>query len=303
MRKQANAVKDCCNNICLHVTCALPADHKRSSLVSKMIDLHSHILPGIDDGAQTLDVALAMARIAVADGIHTMACTPHINPGMYMNDGPGIRKAMAVLQAELDRQGIALKLVAGADAHLVPELLEGLREGRVPTLHGSHYFLLEPSHTTPPPNFEGSVFNLIASGYTPIITHPERLTWIDGHYPAFLRLIDQGAWIQITAGALTGMFGRRAQYWGERFLAEGRTHIIASDAHSANRRSPRISEAREIAQRLLGEVEAQRLVMVRPQAVLDNQPPHLFPLPDLQPKKGSFLSKWASKLPFIVQKA
>jgi protein-tyrosine phosphatase len=263
-----------------------------------MIDLHSHILPGIDDGAKTLEVSLEMARMAVADGIHTMACTPHIYPGMYMNDGPGILKAIKALQAELDSRKIALKLVAGADVHLVPGLLEGLSTGRVPTLHGSRYFLLEPSHTTPPPHFEATVFNLIASGYTPIITHPERLTWIENHYPVFLRLIEQGAWMQITAGALTGSFGPRAQHWGERFLAEGHTHIIASDAHSAGRRMPNMSRARDIAQRLLGEEEAKRLVIERPQAVLDNLPPQDFALPERVVQKSAW-AQWREKLSFL----
>jgi tyrosine-protein phosphatase YwqE len=174
-----------------------------------VIDLHSHILPGIDDGAPTLEVSLEMARIAVADGIHTMACTPHIYPGMYMNDGPGIERARAALQAELDRAGIALRLVTGADVHLVPGLLPQIRAGQVPTLNGSRYLLLEPSHTVAPPRFEDSVFNLVASGYTPVITHPERLTWVEDHYPVFRRLVQQGAWMQVTAGALTGVFGKR----------------------------------------------------------------------------------------------
>jgi protein-tyrosine phosphatase len=252
-----------------------------------MIDLHSHILPGIDDGAKTLDISLQMARIAVADGIHTMACTPHIYPGMYMNDGPGIQTAVAALQTVLNRERIPLKLVVGADVHLVPGLIDGLRTGRVPTLNGSRYFLLEPSHTTPPPRFEDSVFNLIASGYTPIITHPERLTWVEHHYPVFLRLIEQGAWMQITAGALTGMFGARAKYWGERFLGEGHTHIIASDAHSVGRRVPRMGEARDLAERSLGAAEAQCLVLERPQAVISNLPPLDFPLPERPaPQRG-----------------
>jgi protein-tyrosine phosphatase len=261
-----------------------------------MIDLHSHILPGIDDGAKTLDVSLAMARLAVADGIHTMACTPHIYPGMYMNDGPGILGAIASLQAALDAHAIPLKLVAGADVHLVPGLLEGLRSGQVPTLHGSRYFLLEPSHTTPPPRFEDSVFNLIASGYTPIITHPERLTWVEDHYDVFLRLIEQGAWIQITAAALTGTFGPRAKHWGLRFLSEGHTHIIASDAHSAGRRVPRMSEARDIAKNLLGEAEAQLLVLGRPQAVLDNRPPLEFALPESARAKPSWKTRLGAKI-------
>jgi hypothetical protein len=112
-----------------------------------MIDLHSHILPGIDDGATSLEMSLDMARMAVADGVHTMACTPHIYPGLYLNDAQGISRARQQLQAALDVYRIALTLVDGADVHLVPGLLEGLRAGAVPTLHGSRYVLLEPSPT------------------------------------------------------------------------------------------------------------------------------------------------------------
>ena len=261
-----------------------------------MIDLHSHILPGIDDGAKTLEVALEMARIAVADGIHTMACTPHIYPGMYVNDGPGIQAAVQALQAELDHQGIALRLVVGADVHLVPGLIDGLRTGRIPTLNGSRYFLLEPSHTTPPPRFEGAVVELIEAGYTPIITHPERLTWVEWHFPVFLRLVEQGAWLQITAGALSGLFGRRAQHWGRRFLAEGHTHLIASDAHSHNRRVPRMREAHDLARSWLGEEEARRLVLDRPQAVIDNLPPQDVALPQCPPAKTGWLAALRHRL-------
>lgn len=260
-----------------------------------MIDLHSHILPGIDDGAKTLDDSLEMARIAVADGIQTMACTPHIYPGMYMNDGPGITRARDALQQEFDQRGIALKLVVGADVHLVPGLLDGIHTGRVPTLNGSRYLLLEPSHTTPPPGFEASVFNLVASGYTPVITHPERLLWIETHYPTFLRLIEQGAWMQVTAGALTGVFGSRAQYWGERFLGEGHTHILATDAHSTSRRKPQLSEALAVAERLLGREEALHLVSTRPQAVLDDLPPQAFELPQKTTQTVSMWSRWRKK--------
>jgi protein-tyrosine phosphatase len=261
-----------------------------------VIDLHSHILPGIDDGAPTLEVALEMAAIAVADGIHTMACTPHIYPGMYMNDGPGIERARQCLQETLDRRGLTLRLVTGADVHLVHGLLDGVRSGAVPTLHGSRYLLLEPSHTTPPPRFEESVFSLVAAGYTPVITHPERLTWVENHYPVFLRLIGQGAWMQVTAGALTGAFGKRAKYWGERFLGEGHTHLLASDAHSAGRRRPELGPARAIAERLLGKEEAARLVLERPLAILENRPPEeVAPLPASgRPEKNRWSRWWSA---------
>lgn len=252
-----------------------------------MIDLHSHILPGIDDGSKSLEMSLAMARIAVDDGITLMACTPHIYPGMYMNNTAGITAARDALQASLDENGIPLKLTTGADVHLVPGLLDGLRDGIVPTLHNTRYLLLEPSHHVAPPRFAESVFQLVAAGYIPVITHPERLTWVEDNFQVFVELTRQGAWMQVTAGALTGIFGARPKYWGERFLGEGLTHIIATDAHSSGRRVPRMSEAKAIAEKLLGAEEAQLLVEGRQTALLnDASPSSVPPLPARKASKG-----------------
>jgi protein-tyrosine phosphatase len=257
-----------------------------------VIDLHSHILPGIDDGSRSLAMSLDMARMAVADGIEVMACTPHIYPGLYMNDADGIRTARDALQRSLDEAGIPLKLTTGADVHLVPGLLEGLRAGRVPSLHGTRYLLLEPPHHVAPPRFAESVFNLVAAGYVPVITHPERLTWVEDHYQVFAELTRQGAWMQVTAGSLTGVFGARAKYWGERFLDDGLTHILATDAHSSGRRSPVMSEARQVAERILGREEADLLVQGRQQKILENALPSAVPpLPARRRQADGWLSR------------
>jgi protein-tyrosine phosphatase len=253
-----------------------------------VIDLHCHILPGIDDGSKSLEMSLEMARIAVDDGIEVLACTPHIYPGLYMNDTNGILAARDKLQASLDENGIALKLTIGADVHLVPGLLEGLRAGQIPSLHGTRYLLLEPSHHVAPPRFAESVFQLVGAGYVPVITHPERLTWVEDHYQVFADLVKQGAWMQLTAGSLTGAFGPRAQYWAEKFLDDGLTHILATDAHSTGRRCPRMSEAREIAARMLGREEADLLVRGRQQMILDDALPSTVPAPPLAPPKRSW---------------
>jgi protein-tyrosine phosphatase len=206
-----------------------------------------------------------------------------------MNDTAGIQAARDRLQAELRMRDIPLKLVIGADVHLVPGLVDGLRLGTVPTLHGSRYLLLEPSHTTPPPRFAELVFNLVGAGYVPVITHPERLYWIEDHFEVFKALAGQGAWMQVTAAALTGLFGPRARYWGERFVGEGLTHIIATDAHSSGRRVPVLSEAHAIAEKLLGADEARQLVRGRPEAIIDNLlPSQAAPLPEPGPGAKSW---------------
>lgn len=238
-----------------------------------MIDLHCHILPGIDDGAPDLDEALRMARVAVADGIRVTACTPHIYPGMYENDAAGIRAAIAAFREVLHREDIPLQLVEGADVHLTPDLVAGLRAGRIPTLNGSRYFLFEPPHHVAPPRLENVVFDLVSAGYVPVLTHPERLSWIDGHYPLFAKLIKGGAWMQLTAGAITGRFGGRPRYWAERMLDEGLVHIVATDAHRADKRPPLLAEAREAVAKRCGEAVAEAMVSGVPDAMLRDLPP------------------------------
>lgn len=242
-----------------------------------MIDLHCHILPGIDDGSPDLETSLAMARIAVADGITTLACTPHIYPGLYENTGDGIRRGVAQLQAALDEAGIALRLTCGADAHLAPDLPAKLRSGDAPSLGDTRYFLLEPPHHVAPPRFAEFVFNLIAAGYVPLITHPERLTWIEDHYATFCALVTQGAWMQVTSGSLTGRFGDEAKYWGERMLDEGRVHILATDSHGIKRRPPLLAEGCAAAERWVGAEQARHLVYTRPAGILENLAPSLMP--------------------------
>ncbi len=236
-----------------------------------MIDIHCHLLPGIDDGSPSLETSIDMAKIAVADGIADVVCTPHIYPGLYNNAGPDIQRRVSDLQSALEVAGIPLRLHYGADTHLVPGLLAQIQSKTVPTIDGSRYLLLEPSHHVRPPQFKESVFELIAHGIVPILTHPERLTWAAQHYDDFTDLAKSGAWLQITGGALLGSFGNRAQELAERFVGDGWAAVLASDAHSATRRPPQLAAAKHRIEQLVGGDEAMKMVMGRPAAVLANQ--------------------------------
>ena len=238
-----------------------------------MIDLHCHILPGIDDGAPDLSMSLEMAHALVEDGVSVVACTPHILAGLYHNTGPQICAAVEQLQAELDERGVLLKLVTGADNHMVPDFVKALDARRLLPLGNSRYVLVEPPHNTAPPRMEEFFFDLLARGYVPILTHPERLSWINSLYPTLQRLADTGVWMQVTAGSLTGSFGRNAQYWAERMLEEGRVHILATDAHDSKRRPPNLARGRDLAAARVGVIEAEHLVVTRPRGVLLNVAP------------------------------
>lgn len=245
-----------------------------------MIDLHCHILPGIDDGAEDLSVSLEMARALVADGVSVVACTPHILPGLYHNSGPQIRAAAAELQRQLDAAAIPLRVVTGADNHVVPDLAAGIRSGHLLTLADSRYVLVEPPHHVAPPHIEELFFNLLITGYVPILTHPERLSWIKTHYAMFQRLAQAGVWMQVTAGSLTGGFGSKAQYWAERMLDEGYVHILATDAHDVEMRPPNLSVGFERAAMRIGAEEAHHLVVIRPRGVIENALPNTLPMPE-----------------------
>ncbi len=245
-----------------------------------MIDLHCHILPGIDDGAKDLSVSLAMAEAFVNDGVEVVACTPHILPGLYHNRGGDIRKAVADLQSHIDRAGLPLRLTTGADVHVAPNLAAGLRSGEILSLADSRYVLIEPPHHVLPVRFEETLFDLMLSGYVPIVTHPERLSWIKENYVILQRLVGNGVWMQITAGSLTGKFGKAPLYWSERMLNEGLVHVIASDAHDVSRRRPDLAEGAARAAHVLGAAEAQQLVIGRPQGVLQNLAPEALARPD-----------------------
>jgi protein-tyrosine phosphatase len=244
-----------------------------------MFDLHSHLLPGIDDGATSADVALEMARAYVDQGVECVVCTPHILPGLYHNTGPQIREAVSAMQARLDDAGIPLKLAAGADNHMVSDFAAGLKRGHLLTLAESVYVLAEPPHHVAPARLEDFFFGLLLAGYVPVLTHPERLSWIESKYDVIERLAERGVWMQITAGSLRGAFGSRARYWAERMLAEGLVHVIATDAHDAQIRRPDLLEGRQAAERFVGTEEAGHMTVTRPSCVLRNILPKDLPVP------------------------
>lgn len=236
-----------------------------------MIDLHSHILPGLDDGSPDLATSIEMARMAVADGITHMACTPHVVPGLYDNDAATIISRISMLDRALAEAGVNLRLFAGADVHIAPDLPEKLAAGTVPTLNGGRYFLFEPPHHILPPKIEELVSRLCAVGLVPILTHPERLTWIGSNYHVVENLNALGCLIQLTADSITGHFGKTALYYSERLIDERRVDIIASDCHGIRSRRPLLSPAREALQKRVGSDEAERMILTRPAAILANR--------------------------------
>jgi len=270
-----------------------------------LIDLHCHLLPGIDDGSKDLEMSLAMARMALSDGIGTIACTPHILPGVYHNTGPAIRAAVARLRESISEAGIPIALVTGADVHIAPDLGVQLREGKALTLNDTRYFLLEPPHHLLPPRLEDLIFGLQTVGYVPILTHPERLSWIEDHYDLIERFACNSVLMQITAGSFMGQFGRRPRYWAERLLDDGLCHLLATDAHNTERRSPCMAEARELVAQRIGHDEATNMVLRRPQGILNNLSPTELPVLPQAPRtqSGAKTPSWGDIIKRVRRRA
>ena len=244
-----------------------------------LIDLHCHLIPEVDDGAVDLKTSLAMARMSVADGVKVIACTPHILPGVYDNTGLDIRRRVQWLQFELDAAGISCRVVPGCDAHITPDLVSQLKSGSALTLNDSRYVLVEPPHHILPPNIDRLFFDLLAAGYVPVLTHPERMSWVDRNEEFLNRLILSGVWMQMTAGAIIGGFGEKVKRQAVKMLHRGMIHIVASDAHNTANRSPVMGEAFRALGDLVGLEEARNLVETRPAAILEDQAPASVPAP------------------------
>ena len=208
-------------------------------------DIHCHILPGIDDGSKELAQSLAMARIAVGDGINTTFATPHHLNGVYRNPAELVRAEVERLQEALDAHGIALKLLPGSEHHLVPELPDALAAGTALTMgdFGRAVLVELPVHTVPVGS-EDLLEQIRAQNLTPIIAHPERNSELRRHPERLADWISMGCLAQVTGQSCTGLFGEAVQASARDMILRGLIHFIASDAHRDRRRIPEISPAR-----------------------------------------------------------
>ncbi|WP_163654734.1 tyrosine-protein phosphatase [Listeria sp. PSOL-1] len=202
-----------------------------------MIDIHCHILPGIDDGAENIDISLQMAKQAVEQGFSDIIATPHHLKGDYSNPGEIVRKKVAELNQAITEAGIPLTIHPGQEVRIHGEMLSGLEEGSVLSLADSKYVLIE-FPTSNIPLFTGELFfNLQTNGYVPIIAHPERNMEVLGSLGSLYDLVDGGALAQLTFGSYQGRFGKKIKRLSETLLKANLVHFLATDAHYTESRS------------------------------------------------------------------
>lgn len=244
-----------------------------------MIDLHLHLLPGVDDGAQSIEQALAMGRIAAADGCTALVATPHQRRDEWSNDdAQRLADRLAELASRLprDAQGSVPQVHLGGEVRVDSELLADLaRPGQsgVLSLAGSCYLLLEfePSGFGPDP--VEIVHELLAEGWWPIVAHPEVVPFLwESDDDPLARLVEAGALFQVTAMSVTGEFGKGAKERVWELLRAGCVQFVASDAHRPDWRPPGLAAARKLLARELGESVAAALTEIHPGAVVANRP-------------------------------
>lgn len=253
-----------------------------------MIDCHSHILPGFDDGAQTLEDSIAMAQMAQADGIRQIVATPHNADWREGYQCQTVLDAVSRLQRELTGQGIKVEIVPGVEARIAPDLIKQMEKERAFTLNGSRYLLLELPLSAYPLYTEQVIFELQIKGITPILAHPERNVVIKEDPNLLCTLVERGVLAQLTAASLVGVFGSPVKEMAKLFLEHNLAHIIASDAHTLDRRSPVLSLGVAEAARTIGEERARAMVTTVPELILADQDIGVEPPVRYKPRKRWF---------------
>jgi protein-tyrosine phosphatase len=241
-----------------------------------VIDIHCHLLPQVDDGPKSWDAAVEMCRIAAHDGITHAVATPHAND-RYAYDRVYLSSLLAQLQ---EKTGPALRLSLGCDLHLSYENLERvLEEPHSYTIGETNYLLVELSNFSVPIQLTDCFVRLGDRGLTPILTHPERNPILQQSPQRILEWAEQGCLVQVTASALTGSWGERSESIARWLLDRAAVHVLASDAHDAKRRVPILSQARDVAEEIVGAEYALALVEGNPGAIVNGQPIPYSPKP------------------------
>ncbi|MEN3769011.1 tyrosine-protein phosphatase [Priestia megaterium] len=208
-----------------------------------MIDIHSHILPGVDDGALTMEEAVSMAKLAVNEGITKIIATPHHQNGTFFNRKQDILERIKELNYMLQRENISLEVLPGQETRIYGSLLDDFEKGDILSLNHTNYLFVELPSGHVPRYTEQLLFEMQLKGLTPIIVHPERNAEVMKNPEKILKLVKKGALTQLTAGSLTGHFGKKVQKFSMQLIEANCTHFIASDVHNTSTRSFHMRES------------------------------------------------------------
>ena len=214
-----------------------------------MIDIHNHIIPGIDDGADSLSVSLQLLTLAVEDGISRVVCTPHMHPGRFDNNRDTIEPVFNTLKTAVQDQQLPVDIAMAAEVRISDEFMMQLKRGKVPFIgqwEGDNSVLLEMPHQNIPVGIENLLNWLQRQNIRAVIAHPERNKEVMQYPQRAQKLAERGALFQLTAGAVAGYFGSQAQETSRWLLDHQLAQFVASDAHHPTRRPPAMKAAAQV---------------------------------------------------------
>lgn len=254
-----------------------------------MIDLHCHILPGLDDGPEHLDGSLEMARRAASDGIRVIVATPHTHNSVYSNPFDDVRRCADTVDEAVRNEGLCTAVRPGLEVHMCAGMVQRLEEGDIGTLNDTgRYMLVEFPFQALPTGYRNELFQLRLKGITPVIAHPERNLVLQNELERVYELVEMGCLLQLTGMSITGELGEEAMVCARELLELRLAHVIASDAHSHENRPPVLSSAVDAATRILKNgSEARDMVSRTPAAIIEGRSVDV-PEPLRVVKKGWF---------------
>lgn len=215
-----------------------------------MIDIHSHILPAIDDGSKSIEETLEMLKLTKLDGIKNIVATPHYYRGYYENSYKDIAKLVGEINNIASEKHIDIKIISGQEVFIDNHTLELYREGIIACIEGTNYMLIELPMDSMPKDALDTIYELRIQGIKPIIAHPERYKYIIDKPSTLNAFIDEGCLFQLNSGSIKGIFGKTVKKTSELLIEQGACNFIASDTHSTGRRCPGVSDAIEVAKSL-----------------------------------------------------
>jgi protein-tyrosine phosphatase len=234
-----------------------------------MVDIHHHLLPGLDDGSTDLETSLAMARMAAEDGITHIVATPHSN-GSYRYDPVQNQALLQTLREALAAENIPMTLGVGCDFHLSYDNIQGARtDPHSYTINGTDYLLIELPDFAIPPKMEESFYDLRLAGTHLILTHPERNPVLQKNPKRLAEWVQQGMLIQVTTSSVLGHMGPVAEKMAHKLLAERSVHFLATDAHNTGRRPPKMRAAYDLVAKKYGTEYANLICRENPLAVFE----------------------------------
>ena len=235
------------------------------------IDIHCHIMPGVDDGSPDMETSLKMLQISEKNGIEQVILTPHHKP-MHHNVSPEHNVAYRKkLQEAAANAGIKAKLFSGNEIYYSDETMEELETGKICSLAGSDYVLVEFHPTNPYKAIQNAANRVQAAGFIPIIAHVERYSDIVSHPARVSDLIEMGCFIQVNASSVMGKYGFGISHFTKKLLKENMVHFVASDAHDTGRRAPHLLDCRNYIERKFGEDYGKKLFFTNPANVIRNE--------------------------------